>query len=178
MSRRILPLLAATGFAAMVASIAHATTFDFPLAVPSRFVQAGLVIAAAAPDSAAPAPLPEGVTDVTNERSFLRKHPVLGGTLVFLGYQALLAIPSAAAYSGEDGKMLAGVDAVFAASMLITPDGGRGETLGGAIGVLALAGGMLAAANNGASQDQLFFLNWAGLNVAILGGHWIGSKFD
>ncbi len=160
-----------------LATTAHATTPDYSLGLPDRFVHASLVITAAAPDSSAP--LPEGVTDISEgERSWFRTHPVLGGTLLFLGYQALLAIPSAAAYSDDEGKVLAGVDAAFAASMLITDDGGKGETYGGAIGVLALAGGVLAAANNGASQDQLFFLNWAGLNVAIMGGRWLGSKFD
>lgn len=153
-----------------------AVPVDVTLALPDRFVHAGLVIAAAAPDSAhVPDP---GVKDASAPRSGLRAHPVLGGTLVVLGYQALLAIPSAAAYVDDQGKALAGADALFSGLMLITPDGGKGETFGGAIGVLALAGGMLAAGNNGASKDQLFFLNWAGLNVAILGGRWIGSKFD
>lgn len=165
------------GAAMTIASFAHAaTTPDYSLGLPDRFVNGGMVIAAAAPDSAPAADT--GVKDASEPRSGLRSRPILGGALVLIGYEALLAIPSAAAYVDDQGKALAGADALFSGLMLITPDGGKGETFGGAIGVLALAGGMLAAGNNGASKDQMFFLNWAGLNVAILGGRWIGSRFD
>lgn len=175
MAARFVPLIA--GMLLAGSTVSAATAPDYSLGLPDRFVMNGLLIAAAAPDSSTEAEAVV-VKDASEPRGFLREHPILGGTLVVLGIEALLALPSTAAYADENGRTLAAVDAVFGGLMLVTPDGGKGETIGGAVGVLALAGGVLAAANNGASQDQLFFLNWAGLHVAILGGRWIGSRFD
>ncbi len=151
-----------------------AVPVDVSLALADRFVQPGwLALAAPAPDSATP---PAEAS--TRESPVEKRGSFVGPTLAILGIEALLALPSAVAYVDDEGKALAIADAGFAALTLVHPNGGWGETLTPVVGVLALAGGMRAAGNNGASKDQLFLMNLVGMNVALFGGRWIGSKLD
>jgi hypothetical protein len=149
-----------------------AVPVDGSLALADRFVQPGW-LALPAPDSVT---LPAEAS--TREAPVEKRGSFVGRTLFFLGIEALLALPSAAAYADDEGKALAIADAGFAGLTLVHPNGGWGETLTPAVGLLALAGGMRAAGNNGASKDQLFLMNLVGMNVALFGGRWIGGKFD
>ena len=167
-----------------VAPVSAGVVVDHSLALPDRFVQARLDgwVALQASEiavrdtSAASEPRPV-VTASEEAPPASRGRKILIGAALFIGIEALLALPSSAAYADEDGKTLAAVDAGFAALTVIHPNGGRGETIGTAVGVLALAGTVLAIGDD-RSKDELFFINWAGLNVAILGGRWIGGLFD
>jgi hypothetical protein len=162
-------------------------TTDHSLALPDRFVQARLdgwvalqAQDGAVPDTSAaseprPAVDPVAATEEGHETSRGRK--ILFGAVLVIGFEALLALPSTAAYVDEDGKTLAAVDGGFAALSVITPSASRGETIGAAVGVLALAGTVLAIGDD-RSKDEMFFINWAGLNVAIFGGRWIGGLFS
>jgi hypothetical protein len=150
-----------------------AVPVDGSLALADRFVQPGWLVLAAAPDSAT---LP---AEASIKESSSEKHESLVGQAVFfLGIEALLALPSAGAYADDEGKALAIADAGFAGLTLIHPNGGWWETFTPAVGLLALAGGMRAAGNNGTSKDQLFLMNLVGMNIALFGGRWLGSKLD
>jgi hypothetical protein len=161
-------------------------TADHALALPDRFVQARLdgwvalqAQDGAVPDTSAvseprPAVDPVAAPEEVHES---RGRKILIGAVLVIGFEAMLALPSTAAYVDEDGKTLAAVDGGFAALSVITPSASRGETIGAAVGVLALAGTVLAIGDD-RSKDEMFFINWAGLNVAIFGGRWIGGLFS
>ena len=183
-----LAILAVAALLCVSARVFADVASDYSLALPNRFVQVGLdgQVAMQAYDMAMPdtsaasqaqlaadaaAAAPEEVQKTSRGRK------ILMGSLFFLGIEALLALPSTAAYADEDGKTLAAVDAGFAAMSLINPSATMGETVGAAVGVLALAGTVLAIGDE-KSKDELFFINWAGLNVAIFGGRWVGSLFE
>jgi len=173
-------LCAATPVAARVA-------VDHALALPDRFVQARLDgwVALQASDMAVPdtsaaseaAAAADRAAAPEETRPTSRGRKILIGAALFVGFEALLALPSTAAYVDEDGKALAAVDAGFAVLSAINPSATTGQTIGAAVGVLALAGTVLAIGDD-RSKDEMFFINWAGLNVAILGGRWIGGMFS
>jgi len=184
--RSIRGSLLMTALLCAAAPVSAGVALDHSLALPDRFVQARLDgwVAMQANDVAVPdttaASEPRPVVDPADAPEVhptSRGRKILIGAVLFIGFEALLALPSSAAYVDEDGKTLAAVDAGFAGLSLLNPNGGRGETIGAAAGVLALAGTVLAIGDE-KSKDEMFFINWAGLNVAILGGRWIGGLFD